>query len=262
LYAAVAANGALALLLAQVNYEHWDGYREFAASMRSEVESRRTWVNGEWGLRHYFETEGALPYEVARPPVDGDMVVSTAYAGPMEAPVTLLKTAQIDSDIPLRLVGIRARSGYSSIAFGLRPFDISTAPMDVVRAEVVSQRRATLSRLVIGSPESAAQVVSGIDNSDQWMGERGVALLKRPPKAICVEAEILIPDQSPARTFVLSADDREIARKTFGAPGKYTISGPAPAGDLITVAITADRTFTAPPDARRLAALLLRVGFR
>ena len=57
-YWAVGANLVLGLLLATVNYQHWDGYRRLAAS---SPEEKRVWVNGEWGLRFYLESRGALP---------------------------------------------------------------------------------------------------------------------------------------------------------------------------------------------------------
>ena len=52
---------ALSLALGTVNYQHWDGYRQFAQSLQDEAKSKRLWINGEWGLRYYFESEGGLP---------------------------------------------------------------------------------------------------------------------------------------------------------------------------------------------------------
>ncbi len=46
---------AISLGLAVVNYQHWDAYRQFAASLSKQVAERRVWVNAEWGLRYYFE---------------------------------------------------------------------------------------------------------------------------------------------------------------------------------------------------------------
>src|SRR6202044_3741505 len=51
----VACGFALSLALAVVNYQHWDGYRQFARSLQSDAGAKRLWINGEWGLRHYFE---------------------------------------------------------------------------------------------------------------------------------------------------------------------------------------------------------------
>ncbi len=260
LVAGVAANAVVALGLAIVNYQHWAGYRDFARSLQADVQSHRTWVNGEWGLRQYLEADGALPLERDRAPHDGDMVVSTAYANPVQARVAPIATREITTAIPLRIVALGAKSGYSSIAFGLRPFDISLAPMDIVRAEAVSQRKPVLSKVTIGTPEALDHIVSGVYNTDRWMGERAVVFLKRPPGAARVSAVLFVPEASPARTFTLSANGVVLQRQTFPGPGKYTLSAPAPPGDESTITISADRTFTAPPDTRALSALLLDVG--
>jgi Dolichyl-phosphate-mannose-protein mannosyltransferase len=261
LYAGAAANALLAIGLAVVNYQHWDGYRDFAASVKGELASRRVWVNGEWGLRHYIESEGGLPLERNRLPRDGDLIVSSAYANAVQSPLVILRKREIDSAIPLRLVALGAKSGYSSIAFGLRPFDLSLAPMDIVRAEVVTERKPTLSRITIGTSDAADHIVSGVFNNDRWMSGRAIVVLRNPGSAARIDAVLFIPPASPARTFTLYSNGSVLARETFPGPGKYTLSAPAPGTDPVTIAIAADKTFTAPPDARALSALLLEIGF-
>ncbi len=61
LQTSLACGFALSLALAWVNYKHWDGYRQFARTLAKDVQTKRTWINGEWGLRYYFESEGGLP---------------------------------------------------------------------------------------------------------------------------------------------------------------------------------------------------------
>src|SRR5258705_226081 len=39
---------ALSLGLATVNYQHWDGYRQFAKGLHDQIIGKRTWINGEW----------------------------------------------------------------------------------------------------------------------------------------------------------------------------------------------------------------------
>jgi hypothetical protein len=58
-------------------------------------------------------------------------------------------------------------------------------------------------------------------------------------------------------------DDRVVAEHTYEGPGQYTlITNPLfpPSDPAIT--ITVDRTFTAPPDQRKLGILLIEAGFR
>ena len=61
----VALQLALALGLASVNYQHWDGYRRFAPTLPS---GHRIWVDGEWGLRAFTTASmsTSLPEVVAR----------------------------------------------------------------------------------------------------------------------------------------------------------------------------------------------------
>jgi hypothetical protein len=261
LYVGAAANGILAISLAIVNYQHWNGYRQFVSSISNEFVNRRVWINGEWGLRHYAEASGGLPLERDRPPRAGDLILTSAYAGAVSAPHSTIGRLVITSAIPLRIVALGAKSGYSSVAFGLRPFDISRAPIDVLQADVAGERNPTLSRVTIGTPEAAGHIISGVFNNDRWMSERAVVLLRRSPGATRVQADLYVPPNSPARKFTMSVNGADVAHETFAAPGKYTLSGPAPPGDPATIVVTADRTFTAPPDTRALSALLLDIGF-
>ena len=49
----------IALALAIVNYQHWDGYRKFAASLHGPASGHRVWVDNDWGLRYYLEADHA-----------------------------------------------------------------------------------------------------------------------------------------------------------------------------------------------------------
>src|SRR4029079_9829674 len=61
LYAGFGLQMILALGLATATYQHWDGYRQFAKTLAPDAAQHRVWVDGEWGLRYYMESEGALP---------------------------------------------------------------------------------------------------------------------------------------------------------------------------------------------------------
>ncbi|MDQ2948116.1 MAG: glycosyltransferase family 39 protein, partial [Acidobacteriota bacterium] len=142
LYAAAAVELSLSLSLALVNYQHWDGYRQFARSLAPQAQYKRTWINGEWGLRFYLEEQGALPLMRDQAVHPGEIVASSslAYPVPFTVPGGMLAPMQertITSKIPLRLSALNSRSAYSTAGLGLRPFDISTGPIDQVRAELV-----------------------------------------------------------------------------------------------------------------------------
>lgn len=268
-YWAVGANLVLGLLLATVNYQHWDGYRQVAATTPDE---KRVWVNGEWGLRFYMESRGALPLLRGQSVQPGEFVVSSQLAdslsfttgGGVPAPVS--ETA-ITSPIPLRLIGLNSKSAYSSAAKGLRPFDVSNEPIDIVRTVSVIPRKPVLSYLQMGSPEATSQIVSGVHELEnqqwRWMDARAVVLLKRPATPGPVEVKIYLPDQAPGRQVTLALDGQPVLSKTLPATGSFTLTTPpfAAKGEDVQLTLTIDKTFQAPNDHRRLGMILAGAGF-
>src|SRR6202044_985259 len=131
------------------NYQHWDGYRQFARGLQTKAESKRLWIDGEWGLRYYLQSEGGLPLHQGQAIHPGEMVVSSKLSYPIPftsgggvlAPVA---ERTITSFIPLRIVALEGRSAYSTTMFGLRPFDISRAPIDQLSAELMIERKPAL----------------------------------------------------------------------------------------------------------------------
>ena len=111
----------LSLGLATANYQHWDGYRQFAATLAQDARDHRVWVDAEWGLRYYLESEGALPLAKDQLVQPGDTIVSSALAVPVtvNAPIAQLSAADIIPSIPLRLISLSRRSAYSCAADGL-----------------------------------------------------------------------------------------------------------------------------------------------
>jgi hypothetical protein len=259
---------ALSLGLAAANYQHWDGYRKFAANLRGPA-GHRVWVDGEWGLRYYLESDGALPLSKSGKLRAGDILVSSELGSSVHpvAPFAPLAAAEIGSAIPLRLIGLETRSGYSDASRGLWPFGVSAGPFDRVRAELVVERHPTLEYLPMNAPEAAQQIVSGIysleDNRYRWMSRNAVVVLRSPPAPLPLRAVFAIPGQARARRVTLLLDSREVVSKAYSGPGSYTLeSEPVrPAGAEASVEIRIDQTFSAPGDARELGIVLTAVGF-
>jgi 4-amino-4-deoxy-L-arabinose transferase-like glycosyltransferase len=273
LLAGAAAQLLLGLALSAVNYEHWDGYRQFARSLAGQTAEKRVWINSELGLRYYLEADGGLPLLQSQAVRPGDVVVSSRLAFPL--PFTTgggvlapLAEREIRSRLPLRLIALGSRSAYSATLLGFRPFDVARGPIDVVRADTVLERKPTREYLPMDAPEAAQQIVSGIHQLEanwRWMGERGVLLLKRPGGPAQVEAVFFIPDQAPARRVSLLVDGVVAAEHLYASPGSYTLQSAKPvtvSGESATVTITVDKTFTAPGDHRSLGLILSGVGFR
>ena len=260
---------ALGLSLAAVNYQHWAGYREFAESLRAPAAGHRVWIDGEWGLRFYLESDGALPLKKTQRLRPGDIVVSSDLGASVNptAPFAPLRTAEIRPALPLRLIGLESHSGYSTVSRGFWPFGISTGPIDRLRAREVAERHPTLAYLPMNAPQAADQIVAGIfsleDNRFRWMSRSAVVALASPPAALPLRAMFTIPPQARARRVTLLLDGHEVASQTYPAPGTYTLESPPlrAAGAVATVEIAVDQTFFAPPDSRELGMVLAGVGF-
>jgi 4-amino-4-deoxy-L-arabinose transferase-like glycosyltransferase len=274
---ALLAGGAMAsllvgLALASANYQHWNGYRRFIESVRGDMAAHRTWIDGEWGLRYYAEAEGALPLQRNTLLRVGDLVITSELGGisqPGKAPRKLLSERPISSWLPLRLIGLDSRSGYSSAAAGLRPFDISTKPIDRVRAELVAERQPTLSYLPMNATEAEYDIVSGLGSLEsdawRWTDRRAVVALKAPSRPLALEATFYIPDNAPARHIQLLVNGNVVADETFPGPGEYTLRSSRPfeaASGFVNVTLEVERTFRVPGDVRDLGVVLKGIGFK
>jgi hypothetical protein len=262
----------LSLGLAAMNYQHWGAVRAYVAALGPSIENHRVWVDDEWGLRHYMQQQGALPLRQSERLRAGDIVVSgeLSHAVKVSAPTAPVTPAvEIRPAIPLRLIGLETRSGYSSASFDhLFPFGISTRVIDRLRAVEVVERHPALSYLPMAAPEAGTEIVSGVydleEHSFRWMSRLATVALKSPGRAAALAVSFRIPAQSPARRVTLRIDGREVASQVYVAPGDYTLESPPVRADRpeVLVEIEVDRTFTAPPDVRELGIVLKGVGFR
>jgi hypothetical protein len=151
---------------------------------------------------------------------------------------------------------------------GLRPFDISLAPIDQLSAELMIERKPTLTDLPMNAPEAGEQIISGVyqlENGQwRWMSRSATILLKPPGQPTPVTVRFYIPDSSPARQVTIALNDHPIASQTYSAPGTYSLSSAPlkPEGDSARLTITVDKSFYAPGDNRELAIILTEIGFQ
>jgi hypothetical protein len=254
----------LSLGLAVANYQHAEGYRKFAESLAPEMANRRVWVNGEWGLRYYLESEGALEPVRDQATQPGEMIVTSELgrAVTFSAPTSPLMVSEIVPTVPLRLISLSGRSAFSTSVRGLLPFEVSRGPVDRLSAEIVMERRPELSYIEPTDPKAAVNIVSGLYR-DGWMTARASVLLKVPDKSSSVGVKLWIPENATARHVQLFADGKLVAEDTFKTPGSYSLSAPyQSAGPTVTVTLTVDQTFMAPPDQRKLGVVIVGVGLR
>lgn len=271
LYAGLAANLALGLALSYTNYQHWDGYRTFINQHAAEIQGSRTWINGELGMRFYAESLGALPLPLGQELRTGDLILlsEASYPIPMASAQRVeIARMEIRPTLPLRLIGLGSRSGYSDASQGLRPFDLVSLPVDRVRLEKVLERKPTLSFVPMGDPNAEVHLVSGIyqleDGKYRWMAKQGRILVKPAKDINDVSATVYIPDAAPGREVTLSVNGKVLQTQLYAKPGLYTIEAKevnTGMGDtLLTISI--DKAFQAPGDFRELGLILQQAGLR
>ena len=262
---------AISLTLAAVTYQHWNSYRTFATYLRSQNQPKQIWVDGEWGLRHYLEADGALPMRRSQWIPTGDVIVQSELAFP--APIshggrTLVPVAEMDIHpwLPPRVIGIESQSGYSTTSEGLLPYDIRGGVIDRVHAFVLRQHDPELSVLHMDTPAIDSQIINGIYASEgsawRWMTDEATVLLKSLRRPSILEVKFYIADTAPARKIDLSVSGGSSTSQTFPSPGSYSMKLPMDATNLspVIVKIRVDRTFTTPADKRKLGIILNEIG--
>jgi 4-amino-4-deoxy-L-arabinose transferase-like glycosyltransferase len=259
----------LSLCLAFSNFAHWEAYKRFAREVAGRTQGR-IWVNAEWGLRFYLEAEGALPVKRNQVIHPGETLVTSKLAYPVPVNtggtrLTPIATQVVRPILPFQLIGLTARSGYSTSSKGFLPFDVSWAPIDELEAALLSQVEPELSRLTMSAPQAKEQLASGFYELEQdawrWMARQGVALLKPPPMPSKAFVEFAIPDPSPVRQVRLKIGDQVVGEARYNGSGHYTLESkePVSGGSLV---VEVDQTFTPPGDNRELGIIVTGLGFR
>ncbi len=247
---AFALQMALSVGFAIVNYQTWGDYKQFALSLAPEAAQRRVWIDHDWGLRFYLESEGALAIARDQTFSPGDVIVSSTPRANEIASIT------IQPAIPLRLFSTNKKSAYSLATHGLWPFEFSSAPVDRVGAYLIDERKATLSWV---TPADQQQILRGL-SPDGWTAQEATVVLKRAPGPL--RAEFAVHPQSLARTVKLLVDGTTLAEKTFPGPGSYSLTADLPGTGDVTATLAVDKTFSVPGDGRQLGILVTGIGFK
>jgi hypothetical protein len=185
-----------------VNYQHWDGYRQFARQLQP---TRKI----ETALDQRRVGTSLLPRIRRRPP---------AAPGPGDPSRRNSGVEQTELSHPVhqrrRSAGARrpahhhvihppahrraqGRAAYSTTMLGLRPFDISRAPIDQLSAELMIERKPTLTDLPMNAPQAEQQIVSGVYQLEsgqwRWMSQTATILLKPPDQPAPVTVQLHHP---------------------------------------------------------------------
>ncbi|HYO82285.1 MAG TPA: hypothetical protein VES20_12850, partial [Bryobacteraceae bacterium] len=178
-------------------------------------------------------------------------------------PLVLTSEREVRPALPLRLIGLGARSGYSTALLGLRPFDITSVPVDRIRAHIVRARTTTRRWLPMNAPEAEEHILSGIyqlEGDTRWMSRRAVLALARPANPRPMEVQLYLPAQASARQVSVSVDGEEVLRQQVRADGVHTLTTRPVSGS--TVVVELDQTFRVAGDNRDLGAVLISAGYR
>jgi hypothetical protein len=195
----------------------------------------------------------------------GEIMVSSDLAHPVtvNAAVAPLRASDIVPGIPLRLISLSHRSPIQAPAGGLLPFEISMAPVDRVRADIVVDRKPVLTYLDPRDPQAAAHVLSGLFLM-VWMSERAIRASEDTGKAQFRRSGVLHSAGAPQPGICkLLVDGQLVAEETFQAPGPYKLAAPFQmANGTATVTVTVDKTHSAAGDQRKLGMVVTGLGFR
>lgn len=268
--AGVAAQFVFSLALAKEHYDQSNAYRDFARNIKIDGP---LWINGEWGLQYYGQQAGGRPMMRAQQVKPGEWVLSNRLGFPSEfaTPGGELRTIaehRIVPPLPLRIIGLNAKSAFSTISFGVRPFDITNSPADVLTLQRVEPRVVAREYLTMNDPEAQNQIGGGVFTleANRWRWTAGTAsfVLKQPGSPARLEAVLYVPDNAPARRITLSVNGTVVAERVLPGPGMHTVaSDPLPGGTGTALAtLVVDRTFSPPGDTRKLGVILHDFGFR
>lgn len=263
---------AISLGLATVNYQHWGAYRKWETEVHRKLGSRRVWVDAEWGLRHYFEADGALPSRRNQWIPPGEVIIQSelAYPAPfMRGGSQLVTIADLTVNpvLPFRLIGVDTHSGYSSISKGFLPYGFLGGAIDHVHAYELRPVQPALTRLLMNAPAAETQILYGIDkledHSWRWMGSEAAVLLKNPGRTSALTVHFYVPQGAKARRLYLTVVGGPAKTQIIPAPGSFVASlSVSPKGTApVTVRLGVDQTFRAPGDQRDLGVILNEVGF-
>jgi hypothetical protein len=224
-------------------------------------------------LQYYGVEAGAAPLLRNQEIPPGAWLLSSrlSYPVPFSTPGGERRTVverNVVPTLPLRVIALNARSAFSTITFGARPFDITTAPADVLTAERIDPRAPPLWYLTMNAPEAAEQIVSGIYGLEakrwRWTSGEAVVMLHRPERPAPLVVRLVVPDRAPTRRVRVAVDGITVLDQAVRGKGAQTLTSPSAIsvrGIAARVVLKVDRTFSPPGDRRQLGLILYDIGF-
>ncbi|MHB9111233.1 MAG: glycosyltransferase family 39 protein [Thermoleophilia bacterium] len=134
---AVAVTFAAGVAVSAADNRLAQAYKDFSVGFEERYQPEgEVWFVGEWGLRHYMESEGyRYLTSASTEPAEGDLVVR---AGLMDWPLNssvverlnLVDSTGVLSDNPIRVMNFPANAGLYGSHWGKLPFALSNRPVE------------------------------------------------------------------------------------------------------------------------------------
>lgn len=260
--AAVLAQAALAFALAWAAMQHWKGYRDIAEKV--PLDGGKAYVAGEWSLRYYLEQRGAAPVMAGQRIAAPAVIVRSELGFPVHystggGRAELAAVYELRPALPVQLMGLGAKSAWMTCAFGLRPFDITSATIDRVTVTRVVPAPLVRTELPMNAPDADDYILEGLYGLEggryRWMAGRALLALRAAPGRLAIT--LFVPEASPARRLAVTVNDRRVGQYPL-QPGLQTVrTSPLPADrERLEIRLEADRSFSPPGDGRELSLVL------
>ncbi len=136
--AAVALTFVAGTSVASADYQLAQTYKDYSLDFASRYAPEgQVWFVGEWGFRHYMESQGYRYLTTASTePREGDLVVKTSLMGwPLDSSVErrlhLVDSLAWQQSSPLQVMSITANAGFYGTFWGKLPYTFTREPVEI-----------------------------------------------------------------------------------------------------------------------------------
>ncbi|MHB1360971.1 MAG: glycosyltransferase family 39 protein [Thermoleophilia bacterium] len=125
------------VVVSAADYQLAETYRDYALGFNRSYQTGGTvWFVGEWGFRHYMESQGYRYLTTdSTAPAPGDLIVKPRLsdwplAGQVTSRMKLIGTTAVEGTLPVRVMSFEAGAGLYGNFWGPLPYSISDAPIE------------------------------------------------------------------------------------------------------------------------------------
>lgn len=134
---AVVATFLTGMAISAADYQWAQGSRNYALAINDRYQPEGDiWFVGEWGFRHYMESQGhRYLTSTDTSPQEGDLIVRAGFNDwPLDRTVNdrmyLIETTGVEWQVPLRVLSFETSAGFYGSHWGLLPYAVSSASVE------------------------------------------------------------------------------------------------------------------------------------